>query len=261
MSGSWIGRWADSWIDRPYDEDLLREDPEVVEAARKLADIDRRGPRTKAIRQDVAQRGIFYLDTATIEWIKTLPEGGIRGIISVARDGATHGHLLYTPEMQRKAKRQEQEQAADARTEQKLKELAQREKALREQRALEAGPKPEARLIRTPRDAELAAEAWMRYLGFSDALITPVGADEGIDVNSTKAVAQVKAYMVPVGRPDVQNLAGVAAAEKKIGVFFALSGYTPQAIAWAGKADIALFSFDLQGEPEAVNATARKLVP
>ena len=121
-------------------------------------------------------------------------------------------------------------------------------------------PRPEPRLIRNPRDAELTAEAWMRYFGFDDAGVTRVGADEGIDVDSSRAVAQVKAHMVPVGRPDVQNLAGVAAAEKKMGIFFALNGYTPQAIAWADRADIALFAFDLQGEPEAMNVHARRLM-
>lgn len=115
---------------------------------------------------------------------------------------------------------------------------------------------PSERLIRSPHDAELTAADWMRHWGFSDAAATPVGADEGIDVNSSDAVAQVKALMVPVGRPDLQNLAGVAAVEGKKALFFALCGYTSQAISWAEKAEIALFRFDLQGRPEAVNALA-----
>jgi hypothetical protein len=119
-------------------------------------------------------------------------------------------------------------------------------------------PPPEPRLIRSPRDAELVAVDWMRFWGFDDAQATPVGADEGIDVVSAEAVVQVKAHMVPIGRPELQNLAGVAAVEDKIAVFFALTGYTAQAIEWGTKAKMALFTFDLQGLPEPVNDIARK---
>ena len=233
------------------DEDYT---PEQLEWARKQADIQSRGPRIKALLEDVAQRGIKFLDRRTIAWIKTLPTPGITGIISAARDGETHGHLLYTDEMRLEEKmRRAAEKALRA---QERKEEAQRKQS----GDASSREKPEQRLIRSPRDAELTAEAWMRYFGFDDARVTPVGADEGIDVDSSRAVAQVKAHMVPIGRPDVQNLAGVAAAEKKMGIFFALNGYTPQAIAWADRADIALFSFDLQGEPEAINVHARRLM-
>lgn len=119
-------------------------------------------------------------------------------------------------------------------------------------------PMPEPSLIRNPRDAELVAVEWMRFWGFDDAKATPVGADEGIDVVSETAVAQVKAHMVPIGRPDLQNLAGVAAVEGKTALFFALNGYTAQAIQWADRAKMALFTFDLQGAPEPVNNIARE---
>lgn len=119
---------------------------------------------------------------------------------------------------------------------------------------------PEPMLIRHPRDAEEAATRWMRYWGWTDARTTPAGADEGIDVVATLAVAQVKAYMSPVGRPDVQNLFGVASAEKKSALFFALTDYTAEAKAWANKAGVGLFRFDLQGEPEPVNHAARQLI-
>ncbi|MFC8263299.1 hypothetical protein ACFUNF_38260 [Streptomyces sp. NPDC057291] len=47
--------------------------------------------------------------------------------------------------------------------------------------------RPEPRLIRTAREAGLIAVDWMRYLGFTDAVATPVDADEGIDVISERA--------------------------------------------------------------------------
>jgi hypothetical protein len=124
-------------------------------------------------------------------------------------------------------------------------------------KAPRARSKPKSVLIRSPRDAELIAVEWMRYWGFTDAIATPVGADEGIDVTSERAIAQVKAHMVPIGRPEIQNLAGVASVERKLAMFFALNGYTAQAVQWADKAKVALFTFDLQGRPEAVNETAR----
>jgi len=123
---------------------------------------------------------------------------------------------------------------------------------------LSAKPKPQARLIRSPRDAELVALDWMLYWGFDDARATPVGPDAGIDVASSRAVAQVKAHMVPIGRPELQNLVGVAAVEGKLALFFALTGYTAQAIEWGTKAKMALFTFDLQGVPNPANDIARK---
>jgi hypothetical protein len=119
---------------------------------------------------------------------------------------------------------------------------------------------PVPALIRHPKDAETAAAQWMRYWGWIDARVTREGADEGIDVMSKDAIAQVKAYMTPVGRPDIQNLFGVASAERKTALFFALTGYTNEATAWANRAGVALFRFDLQGQPEPINQVARDAI-
>lgn len=118
---------------------------------------------------------------------------------------------------------------------------------------------PNPALIRRPQDAERAVREWMKYFGFEDAELTPGGPDSGVDVMSSAAVAQVKAYMVPVGRPDIQRLAGVAGHARKRGLFFALNGYTSEAAAWADEAEIALFSFDFQGRPVAENRHARRV--
>jgi hypothetical protein len=204
------------------------------------------GPMRRAVTVRVGEKGIRSLDKTVIEWIRQGPKGNIRLVLECAKDAAKYGHLLYTDDL----RRDDEERAAALQREYE-------ERELREKRASERGPKPEVRLIRTPRDAELAAEAWMKYFGFGDAAVTPLGADGGIDVDSARAVAQVKAYMVPVGRPEIQNLAGVAAVEGKVGFFFALNGYTTQAVEWGTKAKLALFTFDLQGVPEPVNDIAR----
>ena len=120
-------------------------------------------------------------------------------------------------------------------------------------------PKPKSRLIRNPHEAELVAAEWIRYWGWSDARVSKAGSDEGIDVEGKGVVAQVKAHMVPIGRPDVQNLVGVASVIKKTPIFFSLTDYTPQAVSWANLAGVALFGFDLQGKPRPINATASKI--
>ena len=119
--------------------------------------------------------------------------------------------------------------------------------------------RPEPRLIRSARDAEQVACDWMHYWGFRDAKLTNLGADEGVDVVSREAVAQVKAEVRPIGRAVLQSLAGVAATEQKEGLFFALAGYTDEAREWAEKSGLALFQFHLSGEPEPVNAAGRRI--
>lgn len=114
-------------------------------------------------------------------------------------------------------------------------------------------------LIRQPRDAEAAACTWMQEHGFTDARLTPRGADGGVDVVAAAAVAQVKAEVVPVGAPVVQQLAGIAAARGVQGLVFALAGFTMAASRFAAEAGIALFTFDLQSQVEPVNDIARAM--
>lgn len=120
--------------------------------------------------------------------------------------------------------------------------------------------KPAPRLIRKPEDAELVAMEWMKFFGFTDAAITNRGADGGIDVTSSLAVAQVKAEMIPTGRPKIQQLHGVAQSLNKKAFFFALNGYSKEAYDFADSIGMALFSFNLQGEPVAENQIARHYI-
>lgn len=72
------------------------------------------------------------------------------------------------------------------------------------------------------------------WLGFTAPRVTPVGADEGIDVTSVEAIAPVKMEGVKTGRPE-------------------------SATEWADRVEVALFRFDLQGTPEPVDAAAHRL--
>jgi len=115
-------------------------------------------------------------------------------------------------------------------------------------------------LIRCPDDAEQVAAEWMRHLGFADARCTGAGTDGGVDVRSRAAVAQVKAQLSPVGRPELQALYGVAHSEGRRPLFFSLMSYTAAATAWADEVGMALFRFDHAGTVEAVNAPAEGLM-
>ncbi|MEW6476555.1 MAG: restriction endonuclease [Actinomycetota bacterium] len=123
-------------------------------------------------------------------------------------------------------------------------------------RALGAG----ARTIRSPDDAEQVAAEWMRHLGFGDARCTGAGTDGGVDVRSQAAVAQVKAQLTPVGRPELQALYGVARSEGRQPLFFSLMSYTAAALAWADEVGMALFRLDHAGLVEPVNAPAETLL-
>lgn len=104
--------------------------------------------------------------------------------------------------------------------------------------------KPTADLARlTPEQAEEFSAAWLRSLGFRDATVTRFSRDGGVDVSSQVLVAQVKHQLSPVGVKAIRELFGVASHEKKIPVFFALSGYTSDAIAFASNAGMPLVQY------------------
>jgi hypothetical protein len=100
----------------------------------------------------------------------------------------------------------------------------------------------------------------MRHLGFDDARCTGAGIDGGVDVRSLGAVAQVKAQLTPVGRPELQALYGVARSEGRRPLFFSLMSYTAAALGWADEVGMALFRFDHAGMVEPVNAAAETLL-
>ena len=108
-------------------------------------------------------------------------------------------------------------------------------------------------------DAENFAVKYMRWLGYTDARKTRAGSDEGKDVDSSKAVAQVKDMGTGVSRPMLQQLFGVAAAEKKIPVFFARS-YAKTAKEWGQKHGMALFQFSIRGDVKAVSTKAEQIL-
>ncbi len=50
----------------------------------------------------------------------------------------------------------------------------------------------------------------------------------------------------------------MAVGEGKEGLFFALAGYTKEAVIWADRVGLKLYTFDLQGVPVPANLVAQK---
>jgi hypothetical protein len=107
--------------------------------------------------------------------------------------------------------------------------------------------------------AEVLVVQYLQRFGFSDARATANGADGGVDVVATGAVAQVKHWAQPVGQPPLRDLFGVAQAAAAQALFFSFSGYTPSALEWANANGMALFTYTLDGGVQACNSTAHQL--
>lgn len=129
---------------------------------------------------------------------------------------------------------------------------------------LHVNAKPPPRALHTSRDwaqAEENAASWMRYWGFVDAQVTGGGSDRGIDVRARGGLAQVKFQGKPVGSPALQNLVGARGNDhSKALLFFSNTRYSAPAVQYADAMNVALFTYDREGTPTAVNRCARHLV-
>ncbi|MFJ4233765.1 restriction endonuclease [Cellulosimicrobium cellulans] len=113
--------------------------------------------------------------------------------------------------------------------------------------------------IASPQDAEEFAAVHLRGLGYDDAVRTPTGPDGGVDVRSSRALAQVKQTATQVGRPDVQRLVGARGREHHLDlVFYSAVGYSRPAIEYGEHMGVALFVYDAAGEVTAANAREQR---
>jgi hypothetical protein len=116
------------------------------------------------------------------------------------------------------------------------------------------------KLINNYREAENIAASWLRRFGYPDAHVTADRQDDGIDVESIGAVAQVKYWKTKrVGIAEVQRLAG-SARRGQACYFFAALGYTKAATRWAESPDnrMKLFVMRSDGNIFAWNHRARR---
>lgn len=136
-----------------------------------------------------------------------------------------------------------------------------REKAMnegsntRELRQSQAARKPKAIQINSWQRAEINALAWTRHMGFSDARLTRGGADGGVDISGSKAIAQVKNEGSATGVQAVRQLSGTGRETgAEYVLFFTAHSYTREALRHAEIVGMALFTYDLYGTISAANA-------
>ena len=115
------------------------------------------------------------------------------------------------------------------------------------------------------REYEIAAAQFLKELGFRRVEVGAGGSDGGIDVRvRNELVGQVKAHKAKVGRPPLQQIAGVASAEGVNAVFFSKAGYTKTAVEWATTGKVGLFVMSFDGDHfdvRAVNKLGDRLRP
>lgn len=103
---------------------------------------------------------------------------------------------------------------------------------------------PPATGFMTPRDAEHLAAQIMANLGAMNVRVTQATRDGGLDVEADGFVAEVKHYADAVPAAPVHRIFGVAQSRGARALFFTLTGYRPEAVAFAETAGVALFTYD-----------------
>ena len=150
-----------------------------------------------------------------------------------------------------KKKVREAERRADAAQRAKTAQRAERERAQAELRAERERAKAALRAEAEERQARVAgltwqqaerlACEWMRANGYPDARLTASGADGGVDVQSLRAIGQVKRHSKPVGLAEMQRIHGIAQSVGKNALFFSTGGFTPKAKGWASAHHIEMY--------------------
>lgn len=97
-------------------------------------------------------------------------------------------------------------------------------------------------------------------MGWRDARVTPTGPDAGLDVVATGAVAQVKARVGKAGRQELQALRGAAHGSDDVLLFFAMGGFSAEAVAYADQVGMSLFQYGFDGSVEPRNSSAAGLL-
>lgn len=105
----------------------------------------------------------------------------------------------------------------------------------------------------TPKEAEEFVTGLLKYFGLEGTRATRYSKDGGVDVESHQLVVQVKHQVAPVGVKVVREIYGVAASHEKKAAVFAKSGFTREAIDFAEKTGVLLYSYT----PALKGSTAR----
>lgn len=108
--------------------------------------------------------------------------------------------------------------------------------------------------------AEANAAHWMKQWGYSDSRVTGGGADQGVDVRSTAALAQVKHQVESVECADLQRIFAARSQGGQQLMVFTDAGYVPAAVVYADMAAMLLFRYDLDGDLYAANPAAARFL-
>ena len=125
--------------------------------------------------------------------------------------------------------------------------IAQRHRIAKQSGLFDPALKPEKQMFGVSDEgAESLVAQWMRWLGVYDAEVTKFVGDGGIDVESSRYIAQVKNFTGNVGIAAIRELAGVAAVDGRTPLFFTSGVYPKDSEAWAQSAGIYLFTYDVK---------------
>jgi hypothetical protein len=119
-------------------------------------------------------------------------------------------------------------------------------------------PGPQAQGVDDEQAERLCAK-WLANLGEKDVSVTRAKSDGGVDVISSRCVAQVKNYKGSVGVAPVRELVGVASIDGRFPVFFTSGSYSKAAKQFAEEAKVYLFRYDAKaGTLDAESSIAEK---
>lgn len=251
---------------------LERLGAELTEANRRTAEASFAAAQRETQRQADQARANEPVDEVTQCYralVMTLAElaGGRTSVPFFDGDEGRHLETIATRLAEhQEANRGLMQERDDAR---RLMRAAQREKdqlageVLRLKEQLASRRRPDPVLLRSWQEAERHAAAWMRYLGYPDAAVTPPGPDGGLDVVAEHAIAQVKAEGHLTGSAVVRQLAGITVGgthQGKTTVFFSTFGYSRDAVATAEEIGVALFRFGEDGDAVAESSAAARLL-
>ena len=118
----------------------------------------------------------------------------------------------------------------------------------------QAAPVKQPRSQKNPATAGLTASA-TNPTGFHvyDAEVIKFVGDGGIDVESSRYIAQVKNFTGNVGIAPIRELAGVAAVDGRTPLFFTSGIYPEDSEVWAQIAGIYLFTYDAKAAKLSAN--------
>jgi hypothetical protein len=109
-------------------------------------------------------------------------------------------------------------------------------------------PPPTPQLLGVSHEgAEHLCAEWLAYLGEQQVVVTRAQNDGGIDILSSRCVAQVKNYQGSVGVTAIRELVGAASVDGRYPIFFTSGTYTKSAIGFADQAGVYLFRYDAAG--------------